>query len=395
MKKIYLFDSWSFGFKFFEYYLPYLKSAGYEVSMITMDSLQYECLDVEKSIELRNYRDEIKDKIELIDISEGDNIKKLGEEIAFPDIVLHLSLSHMENRLINAIFGRKKIKKIYVQHGNVFDVEGAKNTIKAQSVFKTIATKKLIHKLFKMYWLFREYHTVTGIYDTSKLAFEWVLGPRKFIWMPNKHKTLDLDLAYSFSRAESEALSKLYYIEPEKLKIIDNPEIYTLSKLIPNKKDKANKVVFIDQAFVETDVLSESSQLEDYLLCKKSCEDANLDFVIRPHPRTNISRLERIGIKYESTPLGELVSENNIYISYNSSLMKTFLNLGFFVIKLEGDGFRRESILLDEELDTYQLLYSQCSGANDLAKTLINYKSQFKLGEKKFSSPGRVLVEGI
>lgn len=346
-RQIILFDAWSFGYKYFEYYISYLEGAGYDVVFATMDKLQKKTLNREKSQELQDYIRYVKRQIAYYDISDRRSLGEFKKKYPDPDIILHLSISHLENRLINLVYSGIPLRA-YVQHGNIFDAVGAKKTIKSQSNLKTIFSKTFIFKLYKIYYLFSLYRERSTFMDFFILFCHWLSGPRKFVWLPREHNTLDFDLGFSFSNAERKYISKIYRINVKNIITLTNPEIYQLRDIKRSDADR-DHVVFVDQALVEADLLSEQKQNIDYECIRQASASLNLKFSIKLHPRTIETRLKS---KYHlnKDSIEDLLSCPSIFVGYNSSLLKTLAYLGFPVVEFApAQDYRSQTIFTESE----------------------------------------------
>lgn len=395
-KTILLFDSWSFGYKFFEFYVDEFVKNGYHVCFVHMDKLQLKTLHNPKSVELKEYSDFVSSKIESYDISEPDMLKELIERYPSPDFLLHLSISHLENRLFNLLYRNSGAAKLYVQHGNIFGADSAAATIRSLNRFRSNFNARFLHKLNKIKKLFFSYFKYGGFIESASLLIQWLQSPRKFVLAPSSHASLDFDLAFSFSEEERKHLAATYSIPLERIFVITNPEIFLLSNYANKFSGRPQKIVFIDQALVESGIISMSDQIYDYSKCKELAYKLKMDFVIRPHPRTIIESYSEQGFYFESKSFKEMLSENCIYIGYNSSLIKTLLELGFYVIQLmpELPDFRSQSILSAHERDCYSLRYFD-SNASQLADTFRMIEFRKMNGVKPDVDPAAFLVSTL
>lgn len=392
-KQIILFDSWSFGFKFFEHYVPHLKAAGYHIVFAHMDKLQSPTLNIEKSNELKEYSNYVKTIIECYDVSTQKNLETLREKYPTPCVVLHLSISHLENRVFNTFYRGNTIRA-YVQHGNIFGSEGAKTTIKNQSKIQTVFSSTFGFKLFKIARLFLMYSKKSSRLEFFHLLLQWFAGPRKFIWLPRKHRSLVFDLAFSFSGSEAEFLSEIYGIDKHRIHTLTNPEVYKLSLYLKGGVDIPRNLIFIDQALIEAGLLDRSKQIDDIKLFHKIADSQGMIFKIKLHPRTSSGTYADVPVDTLSDDLTKLVSKENIFIGYNSSLLKTMLLLGLDVVHYAPENdLRSESVVYENEAFPN---YYITSNADMLEETLKELRNFNEFGRSmQIEDPATLFIEQI
>ena len=119
MKKVIYFDSWAQGVPYVKNVDEVLSSKGIDTKFIHIESMIYKTIPAEiKKLVLCN-KQEIREGISCFDISYyGKHIVDafIAEK---PDLVVMISLTHMENRIVTRYCQQNNIPIVYMMHGNL------------------------------------------------------------------------------------------------------------------------------------------------------------------------------------------------------------------------------------------------------------------------------------
>ncbi len=290
MKKILYFDSWTGGLEDFMYLDKYL-SKFFHTQMLHTESLIAPYLA--KNIDTSWYKkqpEQIIGNVVAKDISayKGWSIYKIFKHER-PAVVVMLSLSHIQNRVVTVACQRLNIPVVFMMHGAVGDLNGNKKiTNELQEAFKYEFRYKLM-KIPKFLKFLKQYYYASGsIVDTCIIAKQLFLSPFSFVWAPQKHKSLDVDMILAYSKRFADSLHEVFHIPQEKIKALGNPKLDNIiSKKVKKQSKERYGLLYLEGSFVELGLMREAKQEEVFEFLKTVAEQNNITLAIRLHPGTS------------------------------------------------------------------------------------------------------------
>lgn len=289
--KVLFFDAWTPGTKYFIDIDKILKLNSFETKLLHVESIIKNSLPENAKKVLSNKEKTIIDGIECIDVSFYDSSIKKALEIEKPDVVLMISISHFENRIVTRYCQLNNIPIIYFMHGVLYsNKEQLDNQISAQKNRNRFKILYKLKKLKKFFTLVKQYYYISkNIKESYSLLSELLKDPYNFVWNPKNHISLKVDRACVFSKNDVNTVANFFKVDKENIVITGNPRMDNAFSYKSLLKDKFNKFkdyyLYLDQSFVESGEISFSEQILMFNKISESLSKINKNLIIKLHPR--------------------------------------------------------------------------------------------------------------
>ena len=245
-----------------------------------------------------------------------------------PDLVIMLSLAHLQNRIMTAACKRLGIKVVLMMHGilrNQKDAQLLSTELTRAHRYSFLLKFRKIPQLLR---LLHEYLVASGkMVDTLNIAFQLFTSPFAFHYETKSHYSLNVDKAFVYFLSDIKTLSERYKISSKKIVAVGCPKMDTaLHARTQNTGMSKPQLLYLEQLSYDLGLLNDAEQLSLLSFLKEVATRNGLEFVIRLHPftdRANFIRKFGAGYHYsqENEPMQDSLSKATITVGQSTTAM--------------------------------------------------------------------------
>ncbi|WP_428741979.1 polysialyltransferase family glycosyltransferase [Tenacibaculum sp.] len=340
MIKIAFVDSWSVGFGIVEPLIKELRvNENYELLFVHYDSLHKKYPDKLVLSNLNGAPEKLKKSqlIEGVDFSKYNYSAKTFYEIESPDLLVFISIHNLEQRYFLNIAKKFNIPSILVMHGVILKdkiIKKKRIVDKLYYPFTKINRLRYYRSLFKFF--VNDVKSLKLENNTAKyyqLLFKIIFKREEYVNRISEFDSFKVNTICTISDTDEDFYRKLYNQTPEntKYKLVGHMDLHKLSRYYKDNKNQipkeTNEVVFFSQPYVGEGVISAKDYIQSLNVINKTCNDLGLKFIVRPHPRDDMSFISKIKDDYNMILSNRSLEEDLIrsvcVIGINSTVLLT------------------------------------------------------------------------
>lgn len=279
--KVLYYDCWLLGYKYVLKIDKYFSLNNHERKIIhTSDWYNYDYIDAKNELEIQN--------IEVINAKEYNNNLLDAIKNINPTVLISFDIESLIDRSIVLICKKLNIPIIYLAHGNIAGSHG----IGAYKL-NTIYLKKFMLRLYRNFkyiipnYINAKTNNGYNYFETIKSLFILFSNPGANIFLGQKFTNeIDANLFLVYNINDKKFLIDHKKVNPKKIKIIGDPNIFGYSELISNSSNQ-KYVLYIDDGYVNNNFWTVSEWYTYLKIINEKIRDLGLILKIRLHPRTN------------------------------------------------------------------------------------------------------------
>ena len=311
MKKIIYFDSWTQGIQNY-CYIDRLLRNDCQTLLLHAESLVVPYFAPHVDISwYKAEKEQVISGIHCKDVSAYNGMTIMDIlKTENPAVVVQLSVSHLQNRIVTAACKRLGIQVVFMLHGAIYNLSESRALATGLTESHKHNVSLKIKKLRKYIRLLREYHAASGkMSDTLNIALQVFSSPFEFTWNPVPHFSLNVDKAFVYTATDSHSLSEVFGIPLENSMAVGNPKLdQILSEPHQKTQRQSDKplLLYIEGSDNDLKLMDDSQQMSILSFLDETAKRNKLEFVIRIHPGTNRKNfIQKFGSGYQYSPADE------------------------------------------------------------------------------------------
>ncbi|MDX4058871.1 hypothetical protein Q6A77_09360, partial [Aliarcobacter skirrowii] len=259
-----------------------------------------------------------------------------------PDVVIFISIHGHFHRWANIISTSMGYKNVFFMHG----IRSNQPKKKFKMPF-TAKLKKINRIIFyvKQYYLFLLDLKKSNKVINSKILLldflEMLFKNKCYTNTPKYNIGFNYDLAFVNTESDINYFKKNYFLNEEEIRFLISGNVVSRQNAIKSQTilNLSDTIVFFSQPLISAGYMSREEYLKILFNINKIMIENNYNFVVRLHPRDDISTNELIqnNIKISDKEFYEDAARTSVAISFNSASLLTFNDLKKPIITLLDD----------------------------------------------------------